>query len=181
MNANPLVPVEDEGRLHDFRIKENFIVKVFSFHRLKKTLLNENARSGTLVKFHTQNKFLLLAHSRKHYQALGNIVAKVKHSPWDKVVAFYMNTFMEALTYKSTPKKNTDVLMHMMGFLKNLLSREDKQDMLEAIENYRQELVPLIVPVTLMRHFVNKFEVDYLQDQVYLNLHPKELMLRNHV
>ncbi len=180
-NAFPLTPVEDEGRLHDPRIKENFIVRVFSFSRLKNELLGSKAKPGALVNFHTKNKFLLLSHSRKHYSALGKIVAEVKKDPWNKVIASYAFIFMEALSLKSTTKKHTDVLMHMMGFFKKLLSKEEKADILEAIEDYRKELLPLIVPVTLIRHYVKKHKVDYLQDQVYLNPHPKELMLRNHV
>ncbi len=181
MKAFPLIPVEDEGRLHDPRIKENFIVKVFSFSRLKNALLSKNTKPGNLVKFHTQHKFLILSHSRKHYQILGKLVAEVKGKPWNRVLASYIYTFMEAFSYKSTNKKNTDVLVHMMGFFKKILSSEDKKDILDAIEDYRNELVPLIVPVTLVRHYVRKYDVTYLQDQVYLNPHPKELMLRNHV
>jgi uncharacterized protein YbgA (DUF1722 family)/uncharacterized protein YbbK (DUF523 family) len=181
MKAFPLIPVEDEGRLHDSKIKENFIIRVFSFFRLKNALLSKNAKPGTLVKFHTQHKFLILAHSRKHYQILGKIVAEVKKNPWNKVLASYIYSFMEAFSYKSTNKKNTDVLLHMMGFFKKLIPSEDRKDILDAIEDYRNELVPLVVPVTLIRHYVKKYEVNYLQDQVYLNPHPKELMLRNHV
>jgi uncharacterized protein YbgA (DUF1722 family) len=167
--------------LHDPRIRENFIVRVFSFSRLQKELLGRKVRPGALVKFHTQNKFLLLSHSRKHYTALGKIVADVKKHPWNKVLASYAFTFMEALALKSTTKKHADVLFHMMGFFKKLLSKEEKADMLEAVEDYRQELLPLIFPVTLIRHYLKKHNVDYLQDQIYLNPHPKELMLRNHV
>ncbi len=181
MKANPLVPTEDEGRLTDPRFRENFIIRVFSFARLKSELLNRKARPGDIVKFHTRHKFLLLAHSRKHYQTLGKIVAEVKDHPWNRVLSSYIFAFMEALTLKSTPKKNTDVLMHMMGFLKKLLTKEEKKDLLDAIEDYRNELIPLIVPVTLVRHQVKKHNIEYLLDQVYLNPHPKELMLRNHV
>jgi uncharacterized protein YbgA (DUF1722 family)/uncharacterized protein YbbK (DUF523 family) len=179
--ANPLVPVEDEGRLNDNIIRENFIVRVFSFFRLKTELLNKKARPGTLVQFHTEHKFLLLAHSRKHYQVLGKIVAEVKNIPWNRVLSSYISTFMEALTLKSTPKKNTDVLLHMMGFLKKILTKEEKKDIFDTIEDYRNELIPLIVPVTLVRHQVKKHNIAYLLNQVYLNPHPKELMLRNHV
>ena len=180
IKAFPLIPVEDEGRLHDPRIKENFIIKVFSFFRLKNALLGKNVKPGILVKFHTQHKFLILAHSRKHYQILGKLVAEVKKNR-HRVLALYMYSFMEAFSYKSTNKKNTDVLLHMIGFFKKLLPTEDRKDILDAIENYRNELVPLIVPVTLIRHYVRKYDVTYLQDQVYLNPHPKELMLRNHI
>jgi uncharacterized protein YbgA (DUF1722 family)/uncharacterized protein YbbK (DUF523 family) len=181
IRTNPFVPVEDEGRLNDPKIRENFIIRIFCFSRLKTELLNKKAKPGTLVKFHTQHKFLLLAHSRKHYQTLGKIVAEVKENPWNQVLSSYFSTFMEALTLKATPKKNTDVLLHMMGFLKKVLTKNEKEDILTAIEDYRNELLPLIVPVTLVRHQVKKHDVEYLLDQVYLNPHPKELMLRNHV
>lgn len=181
IKANPFIPTEDEGRLRDPKIRENFIVRVFCFSRLKTELLNKKAKPGTLVKFHTQHKFLLLAHSRKHYQTLGKIVAEVKNNPWNRVLSSYIFSFMEALALKSTPKKNTDVLLHMMGFLKKILTKSEKEDILTAIEDYRNELLPLIVPVTLVRHQVKKHNIEYLLDQVYLNPHPKELMLRNHV
>ncbi|PIR00969.1 MAG: hypothetical protein COV66_03845 [Nitrospinae bacterium CG11_big_fil_rev_8_21_14_0_20_45_15] len=177
----PLIPVEEEGRLNDPGIRENFIVRIFSFYRLKNTLLDHKANHGTLVKFHTQHKFLLLAHSRKHYTFLGNIVACGQRNSWQRALESYTSTFMEALTLKSTAKKNTDVLLHMIGFLKKLLPAEDKRNILEIIEDYRKELVPLIVPVTLIQHYVKKYDVEYLRDQMYLNPHPQELMLRNHV
>lgn len=176
----PLIPVEDEGRLNDPKIRENFIVRVFSYHRLKK-LFVKGAKPGTLVKFHTEHKFLLLSHSRKNYQFLGKLVGEVKQKKWVEVRNAYSKTFMETLTFKSTPKKNADVLMHMMGFLKKLLSSEEKKDILETIDDFRNELIPLIVPLTLIRHYVKKHKIEYLQDQIYLNPHPKELALRNHV
>lgn len=181
IKANPLIPTEDEGRLTDPGFRENFIVRVFCFSRLKEELLNRKARSKDIVEFHTRHKFLLLAHSRKHYQALGKIVAEVKDKPWNRVLSSYTLIFMEALILKSTPKKNTDVLMHMMGFLKKNLAKEEKKDIFDAIEDYRNELIPLIVPITLVRHQVKKHNIEYLLNQVYLNPHPKELMLRNHV
>lgn len=179
-NKFPLVPTEDEGRLNDPRIRENFIVKVFSFFRLQE-LFTKQFSLGALVKFHTQQKFLLLAHSRKHYDALGQLVAKPKSIKIEELKDRYGKIFMEALTFKATPKKNSDVLFHMMGFLKKILSKGEKEDILSTIEDYRKELLPLIVPVTLIRHQVNKHNIEYLKDQAYLNPHPKELMLRNHV
>ncbi|MBC8283884.1 MAG: DUF523 and DUF1722 domain-containing protein [Nitrospinae bacterium] len=176
----PLVPTEDEGRLNDPKIRENFIVKVFSFYRLQ-ALFKKQFSLGALVKFHTQQKFLLLAHSRKHYDALGQLVAKPKSMGMEVLKEKYGKIFMEAFTLKATPKKNTDVLLHMMGFLKKNLSKREKEDILSTIEDYRKELLPLIVPITLIRHQVEKHDIEYLADQVYLNPHPKELMLRNHV
>ena len=179
-NAFPIVPTEDEGRLNDPRIRENFIVKVFSFYRLQ-ALFTQKFSLGALVKFHTQQKFLLLAHSRKHYDTLGQLVGKPKSMGLEKLKVKYGEIFMEALTFKATPKKNTDVLLHMMGFLKKILSKEEKKDILSIIEDYRKQLLPLIVPITLIRHHVNKHKIEYLMGQAYLNPHPKELMLRNHV
>ena len=180
INSFPLVPTEEEGRLNDPRIRENFIVRVFSFKRFN-LLLNEKFSLGQWVKFHTQHKFLLLAHSRKHYDELGELVAHSKTIKPSELKKKYGQLFMEALTSKSTPKKNTDVLLHMMGFLKKLLTKIEKEDILSTIEDYRSEILPLIVPVTLIRHQVKKHNIEYLHDQVYLNPHPKELMLLNHV
>ena len=179
-NKFPLIPTEDEGRLNDSRIRENFIVKVFSFYRLQ-NLFKENFSIGRLVKFHTQQKYLLLAHGRKHYDALGQLVAKPKSLKTEDLKDRYGKIFMEALTFKATPKKNTDVLLHMMGFLKQILSKGEKADILSTIEDYRKELLPLIVPVTLIHHQVHKHNIEYLMNQLYLKPHPKELMLRNHV
>jgi uncharacterized protein YbgA (DUF1722 family) len=112
---------------------------------------------------------------------MGKLVATGKSLNRDELKSRYSSLFMEALVYKSTPKKNTDVLLHMMGFFKKILGRDEKEDILSTIEDYRKGLLPLIVPVTLIRHQVKKYNIEYLLDQIYLNPHPKELMLRNHV
>ncbi|MDH5762386.1 MAG: DUF523 and DUF1722 domain-containing protein [Nitrospinota bacterium] len=180
MHHCTLVPVEDEGRLHDAKIRENFITRIFAYHRLAQ-LLGEDFSRKTLVAFHTAHKFLLLAHSRKHYNSLGKLVADAKQYTPTALKQSYGEEFMQALAVKTTAKKNSDVLYHMLGFLKKQLSEVEKQDVIEAIEDYRNELIPLIVPVTLIRHHVRKHQIAYLADQIYLNPHPKELMLRNHV
>jgi uncharacterized protein YbgA (DUF1722 family)/uncharacterized protein YbbK (DUF523 family) len=180
IKAFPLVPVEDEGRLHDPIIRENFIVRVFCFNRLQ-TLLRGHFTMVGLISFHTKHKFLILSHSKKQYNAMGKLVATGKLLNRDELKSRYSSLFMKALACKSTPKKNTDVLMHMMGFFKKIISRGEKKDILNAIENYRKGLLPLIVPVTLIRHQVKKYNIEYLLDQIYLNPHPEELMLRNHV
>ena len=176
----PLVPVEDERRLHDPVIRENFIVRIFCFHRLQ-LLVRKSFSIGSLVRFHTRHKFLILSHSRKKYDDMGELVANAKKIKTAELKTRYSKLFMAALTYKSTPKKNTDVLLHMTGFLKKILTREEKKNILSVIEDYRNELLPLVVPVTLIYHQVKKHNIEYLLDQVYLNPHPKELMLRNHV
>ena len=153
---------------------------MFCFNRIGH-LLRQDFTIGKLVKFHTKQKLLLLSHSRKHYDALGKLVANAKKFKLEELKANYCEMFMDALTYKSTTKKNTDVLLHMMGFLKKILTKEEKENILATIVDYRNELLPIIVPLTLIKHQVKIHKIDYLLDQVYLNPHPKELMLRNHV
>lgn len=165
------VPVEDEDRLHDARIRENFVTRVFAYHRLA-PLLNGRLSRKALVEFHAAHKFLLLAHSRKHYDALGKLVANAKqHSP-SELKRRYAEAFMQTLSFKTTAKKNADVLYRMLGFFKKLLSEVERRDVIETIEDYRKERVPLIVPVTLIRHHVRKHQVAHLAGQVYLNPHP---------
>ena len=176
----PLVPFEEEGRLNDARIRDNFIVRVFAYHNLQ-SLFRDRFDRGEVVRFHTVNKYLLLAHSPKHYTLLGALVAAIKeHSPAE-FKEKYSALFMEALANKTTPRKNVNVLHHILGFLKNDLPADDKKYVLDVIDDYGDGLVPLIVPLTLVRNYIRKYNVEYIADQTYLNPHPKELMLRNHV
>lgn len=180
LSAFPLLPVEEEGRLNDARLRENFIVRVFAYHRLQQ-LFDGRWRRGEVVEFHKRHKYLLLAHSPSHYTALGRLVANIKqHTPGD-FKNRYSELFMDALKVKTTVKKNVNVLQHIMGHLKKELESADKRDILNVITDYHGGLVPLIVPVTLVKHYIEKFDISYIKDQVYLNPHPKELMLRNHV
>jgi len=180
MEAYPLLPVEEEGRLNDAGLRENFIVRVFAYHRFLE-LTGGKWTVGDLVAFHTAHKYLLLAHSPKHYDALGRLVAGAKKVPRSSLQENYGRLFMEALAVKSTTKKNVNVLHHILGFLKDKLSAREKEEILAVIDEYHRELVPLVVPLTLLRHFVKVHEIEYINNQVYLHPHPKELMLRNHV
>lgn len=180
MEAYPLIPVEEEGRLNDPGLRENFIVRVFSYHRLQQ-LVNRRFSVGDLVRFHSAHKYLLLAHSPTHYDQLGRVVANAKKVPPASLRESYSRLFMEGLAVHSTPKKNTNVLQHILGFLKDKLTSEEKQDIMDAIEDFRKEITPIVVPLTLLRHYVRKHAIVYIADQVFLQPHPKELMLRNHV
>lgn len=180
MKRHPLLPVEEEGRLNDPRLRENFIVRAFAFHRLM-GLMDGGFSVGKLVEFHTAEKYLLLAHSPKHYRQLGPLVAGAKGIPAAELKERYTALFMECLAVKTTVKKNVDVLMHIVGFLPDAVPSGERREILQVIEEYRRELVPLVVPVTLLRHYVRAHDVKYIANQVYLNPHPKELMLRNHV
>jgi uncharacterized protein YbgA (DUF1722 family) len=176
----PLVPVIDDGRLHDPRLRENFIEQVFVFKRWQ-DFLKGGGKQGGLVDFHTEHKLLLLSHSPKHYSLLGRLVAEAKKHGKEKVHEEYVALLMEGLSLMATVKKNTNVLHHIVGYFKKDLSRDEKQELLEVIEQYHGGLVPLIVPVTMLKHYVRRHDVAYLKRQCYLNPHPMELMLRNHV
>jgi uncharacterized protein YbgA (DUF1722 family)/uncharacterized protein YbbK (DUF523 family) len=175
----PLIPVEEDGRLHDIRLRENFIELIFALKRWRE-LLDHHQSRGKLVAFHTQHKLLILSHSQKHSTILGKLVAEAKNIPAQQLYSQYQMIFMEALRLKTTIKKNINVLQHMMGYFKRQLSADEKQELLETIDQYRSEYIPLIVPVTLIKHYVRKYDQTYLKQQLYLNPHPLELKLRNH-
>ena len=180
LEASPLLPVEEEGRLNDPRLWENFVERIFAYHRLRR-LFSKRWTVGDLVAFHTAHKFQLRAHSEQAYRRMGRLVADAKAVPRDKVRSQYEFEFMSALAKMATPKRNTDVLIHISGYFKKVLDAASKQVLLGLIDDYRYGLIPLIVPLTLIRHYIRRFDVGYLQGQVYLDPHPKELMLRNHV
>jgi uncharacterized protein YbgA (DUF1722 family)/uncharacterized protein YbbK (DUF523 family) len=180
MDHFPLLPVEEEGRLHDPNLRENFIERIFTLKRWRETLTEKESR-GNLVDFHTRHKLLILSHSPRHYQIMGKWVAQDKTIPLKELYRQYQILLMEALLFKTTPKKNSNVLQHMMGYFKEQLSPDEKQELLKVIDSYRQEYIPLVVPVTLIGHYVRKYNQPYLKEQIYLNPHPMELQLRNHV
>jgi uncharacterized protein YbgA (DUF1722 family) len=180
MEHFPLIPVEEEGRLHDPKLRENFIERIFTMMRWRE-LLRKRRRMGNLVDFHTRNKLLILSHSPKHHRMMGKLVADGKGIPIEKLYKDYESFLMEALKLKTTAKKNTNVLQHMMGYFKKQLSPDEKQEILEIIQQYYEGYVPLVVPVTLMNHYIRKYKQPYLSMQTYLNPHPIALQLRNHV
>jgi uncharacterized protein YbgA (DUF1722 family) len=180
MEHFPLLPVEEEGRLHDPKLRENFIESIFALKRWR-DLLKDHPTRGKLVAFHTEHKLLILSHSPKHNQLMGKLVAGAKQSPPGRLYREYETLFVAALRVKTTVKKNTNVLQHMMGYFKEELSADEKQELLEVINGYHEGLTPLIVPITLLGHYVRKYDQPYLKQQVYLNPHPVELKLRNHV
>jgi uncharacterized protein YbgA (DUF1722 family) len=176
----PLLPVEEEGRLTDPHLRERFITRVFAYHRLR-ALREGSPQAADVVAFHAAHKYLLLAHSAPHYARLGRLVAGVARRPRAAWLDAYGTGFMQALAVKPSPAKHVNVLEHIAGFFKRRLSAAEKRELLGLIEDYRQGLVPLVVPITLINHYVARFDVRYVRDQIYLHPHPKELMLRNRV
>ena len=180
MEHFPLLPVEENGRLCDARLRENFIERIFTLQRWRE-MLARGRRRGNLVDFHARHKLLLLAHSPKHYREMGRLVGQAKAWRPTELFEQYQELLMAAMKLKATPRKHANVLQHMLGYFKRQLEPDEKQEMLEVIEQYRRELIPLIVPVTLLAHHVRKYREPYLGQQVYLHPHPAELRLRNHV
>ena len=178
--AFPYLPVEEDGRLNDGKLRENFIERIFVVQRWNE--MNRDRKSlKRIMDFHAQHKLLLMAHSQKTVRELGAFIANGKARPIQDVYAQYFRRFISALARIATVKKNTNVLLHVMGYFKRDLNRDEKEELREIIDGYHQGLVPLIVPITLLNHYVRKYQPEYLQQQVYLNPHPMELMLRNHV
>jgi uncharacterized protein YbgA (DUF1722 family)/uncharacterized protein YbbK (DUF523 family) len=180
MKQFPLIPVEEEGRLCDSALRENFIERVFSYRRYQDLLLKGSTRQA-VVQFHTIHKYLLLSHSQPHYQALGRFVGQAHRYRPRELAVKYGELFMKALAVKATVRKHVNVLQHIVGFFKARLMAQEKRELLGVIDDYHKGLTPLIVPLTLIRHYITIFEVGYIREQVYLNPHPKELMLRNRV
>jgi uncharacterized protein YbgA (DUF1722 family)/uncharacterized protein YbbK (DUF523 family) len=176
----PNLPVEEEGRLEDAGLRENFIERIFAYRRLR-DLWQTRWTVGSLVAFHTANKMSLLAHSTEGYRALGKLVAEAKSQPRDDVRARYEAGFMATLKKLASRGRHANVMVHMLGHMKKQLDASDKQELLTAIEDYRKGLLPLVVPITLLRHHARRLSVAYLLGQTYLEPHPKELMLRNRI
>ncbi|MCU0558713.1 MAG: DUF523 and DUF1722 domain-containing protein [Desulfobacterales bacterium] len=175
----PLLPVEEEGRLNDAKLRETFIEQLFTLKRWRETLAAGRTMKN-LVEFHTRHKLLILSHSPAIAKEMGKLVAQGRGMAPTEAFTRYENLLVEALRAKATLKKNLNVLQHIMGYFKQQLSAGEKQELVEILDHYRREIVPLIVPVTLLNHYVRKYDEPYLKQQVYLNPHPIALKLRNH-
>jgi uncharacterized protein YbgA (DUF1722 family)/uncharacterized protein YbbK (DUF523 family) len=180
MKRFPLLPVEDDGRLHDAGLRENFIERLFVYDRWL-SMVDSGMRTSKLVDFHSRHKFLIHSHSRKALKELGSLVARGGKMPARELFGEYLEILMPGLKLMATVKKNSDVLQHIMGYFKKVLTPDEKQELLEVIGSYSAGIVPLVVPVTLLNHYVRKYRPEYLLGQYYLDPHPDELMLRNHV
>ncbi|MEW5948885.1 MAG: DUF523 and DUF1722 domain-containing protein [Thermodesulfobacteriota bacterium] len=180
MDHFPLCPVEDEDRLHDPAIRENFIERIFVCKRWCEMGAQKMSRDN-LADFHNRHELLILAHSPKRSGMMKKLVAEAQKNPVKELYAQYQDLLIEALRLKVTPNKNISILQHIVGCLKKQLSPDERKELLEAVDSYRQGRVPLIVPITLLNHYVRRCDLPYLKEQYYLSPHPIELQLRNHV
>jgi len=176
----PNLPVEEEGRLNDPALRENFVERVFAYQRLR-ALFSGRWKIHQLVVFHSMHKLQLLSHSRQGYAELGRLVAGAIKHPRRDLSTTYQRLFMTTLARMATPGRHSDVMMHVAGHLKRLIQPGDRDELLATIHDHRRGVVPLVVPITLLRHHVRRHDVGYLKDQTYLEPHPRELGLRNHV
>lgn len=180
MEHFPLLPVEEDGRLHDPRLRENFIEVIFTLKRWRESL-GQGKSAKHLIDYHTQHKYLIMAHSVEVYRQMGKLVATAGDLDVDILYQRYLELLMKGVRLKATVAKHSNVLQHILGYFKKQLSSDEKQEMVAVIDSYRNQQVPLVVPLTLLNHFVRKYDQPYLKQQVYLNPHPVELKLRNHV
>ncbi|HAS87714.1 MAG TPA: DUF1722 domain-containing protein [Desulfovibrio sp.] len=180
MDHFPSLPCEDDGRLHDNGIRENFINRIFTFKRWR-DVLQDGFLPAKLVDFHTRHKMLIMAHNETLYRKMGKLVATAGSADADSLIEEYSALLFRALNYRPTVKKHVNVLTHTLGHFKKDISAGEKQEMLELIDRFHKQMIPLIVPVTMLNHYVKKYGKSYLAQQIYLNPYPAELMLRNHV
>ncbi|GAD79701.1 YbgA family protein [Vibrio ezurae] len=177
MKKMPWLPVEEDGRLNDPVLKENFISRIFSLKDLY-DCLGDKPTSGKVVAFHSRYKLTLMAHDPSSYKVLGQLVARVADYDSDAFYSLYRLKFMQALTHRASRKNNSNVLMHIQGYFKKWLTAQERQELRAIIDEYRQGLLPLLSPLTLIRHYLSLYPDTYLQSQKFLTPHPQELRLR---
>jgi len=178
MKTLPWLPVEESGRLHDTRLRENFINRVFALNDFNRSVLQSPSKQK-LVQFHSRYKYLLMASSPRGLKDLGKLVANLNQSPIERFVLTYRQHFMSLLKQIATPRKHANVLMHLQGYFKRYLSREQKKRLAEIIHDYRQGLIPLPAVLTLLEHYQASYEDPYLAIQTYFSPAPKALALRH--
>lgn len=200
MRRFPLLPVEEDGRLCDAKLRENFIERIFVLRAWRDVLehcrgdgmeaaevtagapacANGSRPMSAIMEFHARHKLLIMAHSPAHAKLLGQLVANSKNAPLAELRATYESLLLEALGKPATVARNVNVLQHMAGYFRQHISQDERRELAEVIESYRTGLTPLIVPIALISHHVRKHGVEYLADQAYLKPHPLELKLRNY-
>ena len=174
----PFLPIEEEGRLNDPRLRENFVSRVFAYRRWR-DLCSSGLRRSSLTGFHAQHKYLLMSRNQAGAKRLGAFVAMNSALPVSTLAPQYFRAFMEVMAHTPNRKGHTNVLQHLAGYFSDRLAGQDRAELTATIQRYYQSLLPLIVPMTLIRHYVRKFDAHYLRDQIYLDPHPHELMLLN--
>lgn len=177
---SPHLPIEEEGRLQDAWLRENFVMQIFAYEDLH-TFLATNPDKKDLVQFHTSYKYLLYAKSHVSYKKLGNIVANKENIDTSLLLQTYKEEFLKAINIKGSIKKTYNVLLHLFGYFKKLLSKEEKEEILASMEEFKSGFIPLIAIIKIINLYARKFDISYLQEQKFLNPYPKELALRSNI
>lgn len=177
MERMPLLPVEEDGRLNDPVLRENFVTRVYVLHRWQQ-LRADGLTASKLIDFHARQKYLVMAHSQAAYQRLGQMLSHLKQVDLEAVADMYAAELMAALSRRVTRSRHVNVLHHVMGYLKDHIDAGDKAELIASIEAYRREEVALVVPMTLLRHHLRRHPDPYMEKQVYLAPHPEKLSLR---
>jgi uncharacterized protein YbgA (DUF1722 family) len=180
MQRLPLLPVEEEGRLNDAVLRENFVNRVYVLHRWQ-GLRSQGLSAAALIEFHTLHKYLVMAHSQASYQRLGRLLSNLSQADINGIADTYIEELMHTLKRRVARKRHVNVLQHIMGYLKRSIDSGDKAELSESIEAYRRSEVPLIVPITLLRHYFRRHPDPYMEKQIYLRPHPDKLGLRNDI
>lgn len=180
MDSCPLLPVEEEGRLHDPVLCENFFTRVYAYHAWQNMVLAQPGHAA-LVEFHATHKYMIMAHYPQGYKQLGQIVAKGSKDSLPTLLDEYFTAFMTALKRRANRKSHTNAMMHILGYVKKSVAGKERNQLLTLIEEYRQGVVPLIAPMTMLRHFIENHGNPYIQKQTYLTPHPDQLGLRNQI
>jgi uncharacterized protein YbgA (DUF1722 family)/uncharacterized protein YbbK (DUF523 family) len=178
MQRLPLLPVEEEGRLNDPVLRENFINRIYVLHRWQ-ALCRQGLTAARLIEYHSAHKYLVMAHSQAAYQRLGRLLSDLSQGDLESIAQQYIGELMPTLQRRVTRQRHVNVLQHMMGYLKKHIDSGDKAELGDSIEAYRRGEVPLVVPVTLLRHYFRRHPDPYMEKQVYLKPHPDKLGLRN--
>lgn len=176
----PYLPIEEEGRLGDANLRENFLMRVFAYNDLY-TFLGSDPKMKDLIAFHTSYKYLIYAKSPVAYKLMGHVVANRQNMPFDQILKQYEREFLEAINQRSNIAKTYNVLHHIYGYFKKIISTEEKEHLLTAIEEFKEEIIPLIAVTKLLNLYVKRFEMDYLKTQKFLNPYPAKLGLRSQV
>ncbi|MGR4990466.1 YbgA family protein [Vibrio rotiferianus] len=177
MEKMPWLPVEEDGRLNDPVLKENFITRVYCLNDFYESMEGEPTR-GKIIDFHSRYKLTLMAHHPESYRSLGRLVAGVSNYEMDEFYQAYRLGLMKALQNRASRKNNTNVLMHLQGYFKRSLTGNEKAELATVISDYRTGLLPLLAPLTLIKHYLNTYPDAYLEKQKYLEPYPQEMRLR---
>lgn len=176
MEKNPLLPCEENGRLNDMPLRENFIIRVYTYKHWQE-LVASGITKHKLIQFHTQHKYLLMSHHLESYKSLGKLLARAD-LPLDELQNLYITGLMAGLKHLSNRKSHANTLQHLQGYFKKQLSKIQKQELSDKINEFRQGLTPLLVPLTLIKHYMREHTKDYLNTQVYFSPYPDDLKLR---